>query len=287
MPFSRSDSYVWVDGRVLPALDGAAVSVFDHGFIVGDGVFEAIRIDLGRPLALGPHLDRWERSAIGLGLPPIDRAQAERCVAEVLEANRPILDGTHDILRLTYTAGPGALGSPRADGIVPTMVAALTSGHVPDRTVGVKVVPWPRNERGALAGLKTTSYGENAMALAAARAAGAGEAIFATTVGNLCEGTGSNVFIVVDGVILTPPLADGLLAGITRAIVMEQNAVQERSVPVAALADADEAFLTSTARDVQAIVQVDGEPVGDGGIGPVTATAMERFDAGVPANLRT
>ncbi|MDR0432896.1 MAG: aminotransferase class IV, partial [Bifidobacteriaceae bacterium] len=274
MAFLRNDSKVWVDGRLLSAAEATGVSVFDHGFIVGDGVFEAVRVDRGRPLALGRHLDRWARSAAGLGLVPLDREQAERCVAEVLQANRPILDGTHDILRLTYTAGPGYLGSPREDGVAPTMVAALTSGHVPDPATAVEIVPWPRNERGALAGLKTTSYGENAMALAHAVKAGASEAIFATTTGQLCEGTGSNVFIVTGGVLTTPPLADGLLAGITRALVMEQNDVVERSVPLSALADAEEAFLTSTTRDVQAIVKVNGQRVADGQIGPITRTAM-------------
>ncbi|MDR1293985.1 MAG: aminotransferase class IV [Bifidobacteriaceae bacterium] len=285
MAFSRTDSFVWIDGRIVAAGEATGVSVFDHGFIVGDGVFEAIRLDHGRPLALGLHLDRWQRSAAGLGLVPLDREAAERCVAEVLDANRHVLDGSHDILRLTYTAGPGFLGSPREAGTVPTMVAAVTSGHVPEPATSVITVPWPRNERGALAGLKTTSYGENAMALAHARAAGASEAIFATTTGRLCEGTGSNIFIVRDGLALTPPLDDGVLAGITRILVMQQNAVTQQSVPLASLADADEAFLTSTVRDVQAVTQVDGKAIGDGQIGPVTRAAMERFAAAAPTHL--
>jgi branched-chain amino acid aminotransferase len=285
MGFDREQSYVWIDGEILPAGEARAVSVFDHGFIVGDGVFEAVRIDHARPLAIGPHLDRMARSAAGLGLTPLDRAWAERCVAEVLDANRAILDGTHDILRITYTAGPGALGSPRQPGVAPTLVAALSSGHVPAEAVGVIVVPWPRNERGALAGLKTTSYGENALALARAHAAGASEALFATTTGNLSEGTGSNVFVVMGGQIVTPPMADGILGGITRALVMELNDVDERSEPVSVLATAEEVFLTSTTRDVQAVTSVDGVPVGDGNIGPVTRSAMERFAAAVPSHL--
>jgi branched-chain amino acid aminotransferase len=285
MAFTRAQTLVWIDGQLIPAGQPTAVSVFDHGFIVGDGVFEAIRVDHGRPFALAAHLARWRRSADGLGLPPLDPERARRCVAEVLDANRALLDGSHDVLRLTYTAGSGAMGTPRVDDAVPTMVATLASGRVPDPAISVITVPWPRNERGALAGLKTTSYGENALALARARAQGAGEALFATTAGNLCEGTGANVFVVRDGAVATPPLTDGILAGVTRALVLEQNDVEVLSLPMSVLTEADEIFLTSTTRDVQAVVKVDGQPVGDGRIGPVTQAALDRFAEAFPRQL--
>jgi branched-chain amino acid aminotransferase len=114
-------------------------------------------------------------------------------------------------------------------------------------------VPWPRNERGALAGLKTTSYGENVRALARARERGASEAVFANLQGQLCEGTGTNVFYVLDGQLRTPTLASGCLAGITRRLVLDWYGAAEADVPIDEILHANEIFLTSTTRDVQGI----------------------------------
>ena len=138
------------------------------------------------------------------------------------------------------------------------------------------VVPWPRNERGALSGLKTTSYGENVRALAYAAERGGGEAIFANTVGQLCEGTGTNVFVVRGGRLLTPPLSSGCLAGVTRALVIEWAGAEEEDLPLDALAGAEEAFLSGTTRDVQPIRNVDGAAL-PAAPGPVTRKAAEIF----------
>lgn len=138
-------------------------------------------------------------------------------------------------------------------------------------------VPWTRNERGALTGLKTTSYAENVVALARAREQGASEALFGNTVGQLCEGTGSNVFVVLDGEIHTPPLASGCLAGITRALAIEWTGAEETDLPLDVLERADEVFLTSTLRDVQAVQRVDDREL-PGAPGPVTAKAMRIFE---------
>jgi branched-chain amino acid aminotransferase len=140
----------------------------------------------------------------------------------------------------------------------------------------VVTVPWPRNEHGALSGLKTTSYGENVRALAYANTRGGSEAIFPNTAGNLCEGTGTNVFIVSEGRLITPPLSAGCLAGVTRALVIEWAGASEQDVPLSALADADEAFLTGTTRDVQPIRCVDGKAL-SAVSGPVTRKAAEVF----------
>jgi len=126
----------------------------------------------------------------------------------------------------------------------------------PDATA-VATVPWPRNERGALAGLKTTSYGENVVALARAASRGASEAIFANLAGNLCEGTGSNVFYVVDGQLRTPTLDSGCLAGITRALVLEWYGGVEVDEPIEVVERASEVFLASTTRDVQGVSRWD------------------------------
>ena len=161
-------------------------------------------------------------------------------------------------------------------------MAAAPQVPWPD-TSAVAIVPWPRNERGALAGLKTTSYGENVVALAWATERGAGEAVFPNLAGNLCEGTGSNVFLSVGGRLLTPPLSSGCLAGVTRALVIELTGAAEEDVPVGVLQDADEAFLTSTTREVQPIALVDG--VALPAPGPLTRAAAESFSALVARDM--
>jgi branched-chain amino acid aminotransferase len=156
------------------------------------------------------------------------------------------------------------------------VVALGESKRRPDSTAAV-TVPWTRNERGALTGLKTTSYAENVVALARAHQHGASEALFANTVGQLCEGTGSNVFVVLDGEIHTPPVASGCLAGITRALTVEWTGAKETDLPLDVLERADEVFLTSSLRDVQAVHLVDERQL-PGVAGPVTAKVMRVFD---------
>ncbi|MFB6819605.1 aminotransferase class IV [Streptomyces sp. NPDC056347] len=261
---------MWVNGALRDAED-ARVSVLDHGLTVGDGIFETVKTVDGRPFALTRHLDRLVRSARGLGLPEPDLETVRRACAEVVEAN-PMPLGR---LRITYTGGLAPLGSDRgAPG--PSLVVALgEAARRPDSTAAV-TVPWTRNERGALTGLKTTSYAENVVALARAREHGASEALFGNTVGRLCEGTGSNVFVVLDGQLHTPPVASGCLAGITRALVVEWTGAQETDLPLDVLERAEEVFLTSTLRDVQAVRLVDGREL-PGAPGPVTAKAMRIF----------
>lgn len=266
-----STSTIWVGDGLVPAGE-ASVSAVDHGLVTGDGVFEAVEIRDGRTFALRRHLARMSRSAAGLGLdqPPLDR---------IREAARALLDSDpveHGVLRITWTAGPGLLGSGRVDGS-PTLVVAAAPVPMPEPTEDVWVVPWCRNDKGALAGLKTTSYAENVRALAYARERGAGEAIFANTAGQLCEGTGSNVFVVARGDVLTPPLSSGCLAGITRELLREVfPAVLDCDLPLSALTEADEVFLTSTGRHVQAVARVDGTPLRNAP-GPVTQAAAAAF----------
>jgi branched-chain amino acid aminotransferase len=246
---------VWVNGELRDD-DDSQVGAFDRGLTVGDGVFETIAVRAGRPLALTRHLARLERSAVALGLPAPDTGALRAAVDEVTAGG----GATEAVIRVVYTSGTGPLGSDRGDG---TPTAAVLLGPLPDRppVTEVVTVPWPRNERGALVGVKTTSYAENVLALAEARRHGASEAIFANTAGNLCEGSGTNVFLVLDGVLLTPPLSAGCLAGVTRSLIIDCCGpdVIERDVPVTALARAEEAFLTSATRNVQAIRTVDGD----------------------------
>ncbi|WP_415948624.1 aminotransferase class IV [Streptomyces sp. KLOTTS4A1] len=260
---------IWLDGG-LQEPDEARVSVLDHGLTVGDGVFETLKAVDGRPFALTRHLDRLARSARGLGLPEPDLDEVRRACAAVTEAN-PMPLGR---LRITYTGGLSPLGSDRGDAGQTLVVALGETGRRPDSTA-VVTVPWTRNERGALTGLKTTSYAENVVALAHAHQRGATEALFANTVDRLCEGTGSNVFVVLDGEIHTPPVASGCLAGITRALAVEWTGAKETDLPFDVLARADEIFLTSTLRDIQAVHRVDDRELVPG---PVTAKAMRLFD---------
>jgi branched-chain amino acid aminotransferase len=261
---------IWVDGSLKDTGD-ATVSVFDHGLTVGDGVFETLRATGGTAFATTRHLQRLARSARGLGLPEPDLDEVARACEAVLAAN-PMPLGR---LRITYTGGFSPLGSDRGDA-GPTLVVALAASTPrPDSTAAV-TVPWTRNERGALAGLKTTSYGENVVALARAHEQGASEALFANTRGRLCEGTGSNVFVVIGGRLLTPPLESGCLAGITRALVVDWAGAQEADLPMEALDEADEIFLTSSLRDVQAVHRL-GDRELPGAPGPVTAKAMRIF----------
>jgi branched-chain amino acid aminotransferase len=250
-------SVLWLDGRLVPA-DEAVVSPFDHGLLVGDGVFETLRVYGGVPFAWTRHHQRLVRSAAGLGLTAPGSQELRAAVDDVLAANG-MTDGR---VRLTITGGPSPLGSERGDGPPSVIVLSAPATSWP-RTVDVVIVPWSRNERGAVSGLKTTSYAENVRALGYAREHSAGEAIFLNTRGELCEATGSNVFVIRDGVVLTPPAEAGCLLGVTRALVLELCADQgipaeEAALGPAALRDADEAFLTSSTREVQPIRRVDG-----------------------------
>lgn len=256
---------VYVNGSMVEEAE-ATLSVFDHGLVVGDGLFETILVHRGRPFALERHLDRLEATAAGLRLRPPNRAALRDGVQRVVAASG--LDRAR--VRLTVTSGRGPLGSTRGGGD-PGVVIAAAPESLSEEGARVVVAPWTRNETGALCGLKTTSYAENAVALVDAMERGASEAIFANTRGSLCEGTGSNVFVVLGGVLVTPTLGSGCLAGITRALVLEHGGGEERDIPVDDLRPgrASEAFLTSTLRGVQPILAVDD--VHYGGPGPVGA----------------
>ncbi|SDU73966.1 aminotransferase class IV [Jiangella alkaliphila] len=265
----------WVNGELLDESD-ATVSVFDHGLTVGDGVFETVKVVGGVSFALGRHLARLGRSAAGLGLPAPDPVEVAKACEQV--AVQATGDGVYR-LRMTYTGGVAPLGSQRGDA-GPTLVIALAPAAPQPPVTTVAVVPWPRNERGALAGLKTTSYAENVVALDRAAAAGASEALCADTRGRLCEGTGSNVFVVVGGRLLTPSTATGCLAGVTRDLVIEWCDAAEADVDLGVLDTADEIFLTSTTRDVQPVSSVvwpDGRRRELPAPGPVTARAAATF----------
>ena len=264
------DPLVWLNGAIVPESE-ACVSVRDHGLLVGDGVFESVRITAGQAFAVGRHLARLARSAAALGLELPPTGELRKAVAAVLSATG-VVEGR---LRITATSGPGEFSSARPRGAA-TVVVAAEKSPPPSPHVAVITVPWPRNERGATAGVKTVSYADNVLALQRAHVAGAGEAVFANTRGELCEGTGTNVFLVHHDRLVTPPLTSGCLAGVTRQLTLEITDAVEETVPLSALATADEAFLTSTTRNVHPISAVDGTqlPLCPG---PATTAAQQAF----------
>ena len=274
---------VWINGTLCPA-EEVRISPFDHGITVGNGVFETMICYAGTPFAFTRHHERLVKSATAMGLAVRVQDELMSASVAVLEANN--LSAVRARLRITVTGGPAPLGSERGEAAETTLVAASAAAQWAP-TEDVVVVSCTRNEQGALAGLKTTSYGENVVALTRAGEAGAGEAIFANTRGDLCEGTGSNVFLVSDGQLITPPLSSGCLPGVTRALVMELCeregvSVLEKAVPVGSLSRASEAFLTSTTREVHPIRKVDAVelPLAPGKITAHLQDAFQRLTEG-------
>lgn len=261
---------VWLDGRVLNS-DDARVSVRDHGLTVGDGVFETLKVVDGVPFAFARHLARLRSSVGQLGLTAPSEDDLRTAATELLAAHAP---GEVGRLRITITGGDGPPGTERGTGGPTVLMVTGAARHI-DGAAVLATVPWARNERSAVTGAKTTSYAENVVALAFARERGADEALFLDTRGRVSEGTGSNVFWVSGGVIRTPALSTGCLAGVTRGLVVEWCGVEEVEAPFASLAEAAEVFVTSSTRDVQAVRAVDG--VSYPAPGPVTSEAAAIF----------
>ena len=268
-------SWSWLDGVVGPTAD-ARIPVTDHGLTVGDGVFETMKVVDGTPFALTRHLRRLRTSASALALDVglTDDELRAACVAVIAAAGAGADVGR---LRLTVTGGPGPAGSERGTDGATVLLVTGTPPSWP-AAAPVATVPFTRNPTGGLAGVKSTSYAENVLALARAHEVGASEAIFADVGGRLSEGTGSNVFVGRDGQLLTPSLATACLAGITRELVLEAcpSAEESDDLTLDDLRTADEAFLTSSTRDVQPISLVDGVAL-SAVPGPLTQAAIEAF----------
>lgn len=268
-------SVLWAGGRLRdprePVLSGA-----DAGFATGLGVFETCAVVAGGAFALTRHLDRLAASLRALDLPAVDEGEVRDAVAAVLAA------GGAELGRVRVTVSPGA---PGAD--APSLV--VTAGPAPVRgPAHVVRVPWVRNERSPLAGHKSTSYAADVLALAAAHRAGGNEALLANTRGDLCEGTGSNVFVERDGALRTPPLSSGCLPGVTRALVLEWAAeaglpvleARAGELPWAVLEDvrrgAAGLALSGSLRGFAGVHAVEGAAVAPG---PLTAAVVELFRA--------
>lgn len=280
---------IWSDGALREPTDPLVTGV-DHGLTVGDGVFETCAVYEGQAFALTRHLRRLRRSALGLGLGAPDEDEVRAAVAAVLATA-----GDAGRLRITLTGGPGPLGSHRFDPAEQRQTLVVLAGPATRAEVSRVVrVPWVRNERSAVAGLKTTSYAENVVALAEAYRRGADEAVLANTVGDLCEGTGSNVFVERGGELVTPPLSSGCLAGITRELLLEWGAADglpvreaepgELSYDVLDEVVAGDAhlLLSGSIRNVSPTVRVDDSDVA---AGPLSLAAQRLFQEHVSRDL--
>jgi branched-chain amino acid aminotransferase len=259
-----------MNGELFADPRTARVSPLDHGLVVGDGVFEAMKVTPAGAFAVRRHLDRLSRSARAMGLPEPDH----RLIRSGIEATIAGRCWDEGKIRITYTGGRGPLGSQPAYG-PPTIIIAAEPRHPADRITTIVTVPWTRNTTGAMTGVKTTSYADNVRALAYAQHRDAGEAVFVNTEGDLCEGTGSNIFCVFGQTVVTPPLSAGPLAGITRELLVEWTEITESDLTMEEARRADEVFLTSSLRDVQAVRRWDDRDYP--GVGPRTAEVAQIF----------
>ena len=245
---------IWFNGRLHDDPYQATVAGIDHGLVVGDGVFETLKVTERGAFAIRRHLDRLNRSAAALGLPEPDHGEIREAVDAVLDSR----DFPRGKLRITYTGGHGPLGSEAPYG-PPTLIIMLAPANAAPQFTSIVTAPWTRNEHGALAGVKSTSYAENVRGLRYAASNDASEAVFLNTAGHICEGTGTNIFVVFGDKVITPPLSSGPLAGVTRELIMEWSAVEQRDLTLDEAILADEVFITSSMRDVQGVERWDDQ----------------------------
>ena len=275
---------VWINGKLFDKAD-AKVSVYDHGLLYGDGVFEGIRIYAGKVFRIREHVDRLYDSAVAISLEiPMSREGMADAIVATVKAN----DKHEGYIRLVVTRGPGSLGiDPRRcdDPQVIIIVddISLYPSEVYERGLEVITTSITRNHPNALnPRIKSLNYLNNILAKMEATRAGCQEAIMLNGAGEVAECTGDNIFIVKRGILKTPPATAGLLEGVTRGAVIELARAAKIPVELTALQrhdiyTADECFLTGTAAEVVAVVKADDRLIGNGKPGPVTRQLRERF----------
>ncbi len=275
---------IYLDGQLVER-DQAKISVYDHGLLYGDGVFEGIRAYNGRVFRLDEHIRRLERSARALML-DIGMTQEELCEAtiETCRAN-DVRDG---YIRLVVTRGVGDLGlDPRKCPKPSVIIIAANIQLYPEELyeTGLRLITCStrRNSPASLdPGIKSLNYLNNILAKIECIQADVPEGIMLTNAGMVSECTGDNIFVVTGGRLVTPPVEAGILDGITRAAVIELAEQEnilcvEKLFPVAEVYTADEVFLTGTAAELVPVVGVDGRVIGNGKPGPMTKRLLNRF----------
>ena len=275
---------VWIDGRVVDKAD-ARVSVFDHGLLYGDGVFEGIRAYHGRIFEREAHLDRLFQSAKGIRLTiPLSREQLVAAIEETMKAN----NFTDCYIRLVVTRGVGSLGlSPirceRPSVFIITDLLELYPREMYEKGMSVITASVVRNHPNAISPrVKSLNYLNNILGKLEAIDAGVPEAIMLNHEGNVSECTADNIFIVRGGQVQTPQTCDGVLEGITRKVMLElcrqmQIPAIEKTLQRHDLYIADECFLTGTGAEVIPVTKIDNRPIGAGQPGPITRKLIEAF----------
>ncbi len=268
---------VYLNGEFV-TYDAARVPVEDRGLQFADGVYEVVRYYDGQPFRMEQHLARLVRSAAGIEL-PLPPVETLREAMDALIARQGLTDAT---VYLQVTRG----AAPRQHGLIPTPTPTVIAIARPATSVRPRPtlrVVTTSDDRWARCYLKTTALLPNALARERARRLGADDAIFVRD-GFLMEATAANVFVVRDGRLLTPPLTNYILAGITREAILELAAAAgipatEEPIPAHLIYDADEVFLTGTNSELGPVVAVDGRPIGAGATGPVFEHLLAAFDA--------
>ena len=250
---------VYFNDKIIP-LKECFISPYDHGLTTGDGFFETIILEKGVPFALEDHYLRLVHSAKCMDLPYPQWENLRDGIKALLEKTG--FNKKDGRLRITITAGICSLGSERPNDLQETILVTVADLPYIPKTETLITVPYRRNEFGALKGIKTVSYGENVLAFAYAKQKGGGEALFLNTKGELCEGTGSNLFLVKDEKVFTPNLEGGCLGGVTREIVIflcKEAGISVSEEPICAnrLKDFTEVFMTSTLRRIQVVERID------------------------------
>ena len=275
---------VWIDGTLYDK-DDAKVSVYDHGLLYGDGVFEGLRVYGGRVFECAAHIDRLYASAKAIRLTiPLSREQVRAAMEETVRAN----DFRDCYMRLVVTRGVGYLGlnpnkCPKPTVIVITDTIDMYPKEMYEKGMAVITATVIRNHPNALSPrIKSLNYLNNILAKIEAVDAGVPEAIMLNHEGNVAECTGDNIFVVRGGVVLTPGTADGILEGITRKVILELCRTLgvpcfEKTLQRHDLYIADECFLTGSAAEVIPVTRIDGRTVADGHPGPITRRLIEAF----------
>lgn len=268
-------AHVWLNGRIVAA-DQAVVPVTDRGFTLGDGLFETIQMRDGQPRRLGDHWARLADGAAVLRLPlPLDRQQLEQAIQDLALAN----DWRDAALRLTISRGSGVRGLVPPDPAHPTV---LLSGGPPPPPLGPARLHVARqvrrNAHSPISRCKTLSYLDNILARIEAQEAGADDALLLNGEEFAVETSIANLFVLrQDGLLLTPPLAHGALPGVRRADLLRDGAAREHPLRLSDVLAAREVFVTN-ALSVRPVIAIDGQMIGDGTVGAVSQTMMDRVN---------